>query len=177
MIAYITDAFISAGINPVVAASKKTPMTMNWCRAQGIDIVRAGGKGYIPDMIEAVKALDEQHPLFICVSDLPCITAEIIQSISKGYCQSGKDACSTWIPAQVVESLRCSITYEEQICGVRACPVGINILRGCLIDHPQDEHRLLLNEPGLAVNVNTRDDLAIAEEFLKHKSRVKSPMM
>jgi adenosylcobinamide-phosphate guanylyltransferase len=177
MIAYITDAFIGAGIDPVVAVSPKTPMTMNWCRAQGIDIVRAEGKGYIPDMIEAVKALDEHHPLFICVSDLPCITAGIIQSISEGYSLSGKDACSTWIPAQVVESLRCSITYDEQICGVRACPAGINILRGCLIDQPQDELRMLLNEPGLALNVNTREDLAIAEEFLKHKSRVKSPVM
>ena len=77
-------------------------------------------------------------------------------------------------PRRVVRSLRCSITYEEQICGVKACPAGINILRGSLIDQPQDEHRILLNEPGLALNVNTRDDLAIAEEFLKHKSRVKS---
>jgi adenosylcobinamide-phosphate guanylyltransferase len=175
MIAYITEAFIGAGIAPVVAVSVKTPMTMNWCRAQGIDMVRSEGNGYIPDMIEAVRALDEHYPLFISVSDLPCITAEIIQSILTSYSLSGKDACSTWIPAQVVRSLRCSITYEEQICGVRACPAGINILRGSLIDQPQDEHRLLLNEPGLAMNVNTRDDLAAAEEFLKHKSRIKSP--
>ena len=73
---------------------------MNWCRAQGIDMVRAEGKGYIHDMIEAVKALDEQRPLFICVSDIPCITAKIIQSIFKSYALSGKDACSTWIPAE-----------------------------------------------------------------------------
>ena len=33
MIAYILDAFIKAGIYPVVATSSKTPMTMNWCRA------------------------------------------------------------------------------------------------------------------------------------------------
>jgi len=148
---------------------------MNWCRAQCIEMVRTKGKGYIPDMIEAIKALDEQHPVFVSVSDLPCITAEIIQSIVESYAQSGKDACSTWIPVQVVESLRCSITYEEQICGIRACPTGINILRGSLIDQPQEEHRLLLYEPGLALNVNTRDDLAIAEKFLKHKSGVKSP--
>jgi adenosylcobinamide-phosphate guanylyltransferase len=175
MIAYITNAFIDAGIEPVVAASPKTPMTMNWCRAQGIDVVRSAGRGYIQDMIEAVKALDEQIPLFICVSDIPCITAEIIQSIFESYRVSGKDACSTWIPAQLVQSLRSSTTYEEQICGVGACPAGVNILRGDLIDKTQDELRMLLNEPRLALNVNTRDDLAIAEEFLKHKTRAKSP--
>jgi adenosylcobinamide-phosphate guanylyltransferase len=175
MIAYITNAFIDAGIEPVVAASPKTPMTMNWCRAQGIDVVRSAGRGYIQDMIEAVKVLDEKNPLFICVSDIPCITAEIIQSIFERYSVSGKDACSTWIPAQLVQSLRSSTTYEEQICGVGACPAGVNILRGDLIDKTQDELRMLLNEPRLALNVNTRDDLAIAEEFLKHKTRAKSP--
>jgi len=174
MISYITDAFNAAGIAPVVAASQKTPMTMNWCRAQGIDMVRAAGNGFIPDMIEAVKSLDEQNPLFISVSDLPCITTEIIQSIFENYTLSGKDACSTWIPVQLVRSLRCSITYEDQICGVRACPAGINILRGSLIDQLQDEQQILLNEPGLALNVNSRHDLAIAEEFLKHKFQEKS---
>jgi adenosylcobinamide-phosphate guanylyltransferase len=175
MITYITDAFIEARIAPVVAASAKTPMTMNWCRAQGIDVVRTGGRGYIQDMVEAVKTLDEQNPLFICVSDIPCIHAEIIQSISDSYRLSGKDACSTWVPAQLVQSFGCTITYQEPVHGVGACPAGLNILRGDLIDQPQDELQMLLDELRLALNVNTRDELAIAEEFLKHKSRAKSP--
>jgi adenosylcobinamide-phosphate guanylyltransferase len=174
MIAYITDAFIGAGIEPLIATSPKTPMTMNWCRAQGIDVVRSKGRGYIQDMIEAVNILDDQHPLFICVSDIPCIHAELIQSISDSYRLSGKDACSTWVPAQLVQSFGCIITYQEQVHGVDACPAGLNILRGDLIEQPQDEHRLLLNEPGLALNVNTRNDLAIAENFLKNQSRLKS---
>jgi adenosylcobinamide-phosphate guanylyltransferase len=174
MIEYILDAFINAGIDPVVATSSKTPMTTNWCRAQGVDVIRAEGRGYIHDMIEAVNNLDEQHRLFICVSDIPCITAEIIQKIAEAYRMSGKDACSTWIPAQVVQSFRCSITYQEQIHGVGACPAGVNILRGDLIAEPQDELRMLLNEPGLALNINTRDDLAIAEDFLKLQFGVKS---
>ena len=175
MIAYITDAFIEAGIEPVVAVSSKTLMTMNWCRAQGIGVVRTAGEGYIEDMIDAVKILDEQYPLFICVSDIPCITAEIIHKISEKYGLSGKDACSTWIPVDVIRSFRGSITYQEQICGVEACPAGVNILRGDRIDQPQDELRMLLNEPGLALNVNTRDDLAIAEDFLKRQPRISSP--
>ncbi len=174
MIQYVIDAFITAGLEPVVAASPKTPMTMNWCRAQGIDFIKTESGDYINDMVDAVKILDERHSLFVCVSDIPCITAEIIIKIGEAYRFSGKDACSTWVPADVVHSFRCSMPYQEQVDGVNACPAGINILRGDLIAQPQDELQILLHEPGIALNVNTRDDLAKAENFLKRQSLKKS---
>lgn len=167
MIAYVIDAFFAAGLVPVVAASPKTPMTMNWCRAQGIDFIKAEGGDYIGDMIEAVKTLDERDRLFVCVSDIPCITPEIIIKITKAYRFSKKDACSAWVPAHAVHSSRCSMPYQQQVQGIDACPAGVNILRGDLIAHAQDELQVLLNEPGLALNVNTREDLARAEDFLK----------
>ena len=167
MIAYVIDAFSAAGIVPVVAASPKTPMTMNWCRAQGIAFCKAEGRGYVEDMISAVQTLDDQHPLFVCVSDIPCITTRIIQHIADSYSVSGKDACSVWVPATLVRACRGGMPYREQVCGVEACPVGINILRGDLIEQPQEELQVLLNEPCLSLNVNTPADLARAEDFLK----------
>ena len=167
MIAYVTDAFSAAGIVPVVAASPKTPMTMNWCRAQGIAFCKAEGRGYIEDMISAVQTLDDQHPLFVCVADIPCITPRIIQHIADSYSVSGKDACSVWVPATLVRSCRGGMPYREHISGIEACPVGINILRGDLIEQPQEELQVLLNEPCLSLNVNTPADLARAEDFLK----------
>ena len=56
--------------------------------------------------------------------------------------------------------------YHEQIGGVDACPAGVNILRGRRIGAEQDEFALLLDEPRLALNVNTREDLARTEAFL-----------
>ncbi len=47
-----------------------------------------------------------------------------------------------------------------------ACPAGVNILRGDGIGPEQDEFALLLDEPRLALNVNTREDLARTEAFL-----------
>jgi adenosylcobinamide-phosphate guanylyltransferase len=167
MIAYVIDAFSTAGFVPVVAASPKTPMTMNWCRAQGIAFCRTEGKGYVEDMIGAVQALDDKHPLFICVADIPCITSRIIQHIAASYSESGKDACSVWVPATLVRACRGGMPYREHICGIEACPVGINILRGDLIEKPQEELQVLLNEPCLSLNVNTPDDLARAEDFLQ----------
>jgi adenosylcobinamide-phosphate guanylyltransferase len=167
MIAYVIDVFHFCGITPVVAASPKTPMTMNWCRAQGIAFCKAEGKGYVEDMISVVETLDEQHPLFVSVSDIPCLTAKIIHQIADAYFASGKDACSTWIPKELVQFYGGTPCYQEQIDRIEACPAGINILRGDLISQTQEEIRILLHDPGLAINVNTRADITKTETLIK----------
>jgi len=167
MISYITDAFFSAGCEPVVVVSKKTPMTANWCRAHDIAVVRTGGNGYVEDMMSAVHILEENKPVIISVSDIPCITPSTITTILRSYDNCRKDALSIWVPAYRVKSCRGGMPYHELIEGVDACPAGVNILRGDGIDTEQEEFTLLLDEPGLAMNVNTREDLARTEAFLK----------
>ncbi len=167
LVSYVIDAFRGAGCEPVLAVSYKTPMTLNWCRAHGIEFCKTEGAGYIEDMISAVGMLEEEKPLFVSASDLPCITSEIIHTINDAYCNCGKDACSVWVPAKMVASCEEAMPYREEIHGIMACPAGINILRGALIEEPQDEYQLLLKETRLSLNVNSRADLAAAEIFLK----------
>ena len=167
MIRYIIDAFCGAGCGVIVATSGKTPMTRNWCRAQRIDLYDAGGADYITDMVEAVRALEEKRPLFVCAADIPCIDAEIITTVSEAYSASGKDACSTWVPARTVTSCRGGITYRSMIRDTEACPAGLNILRGDRIAETQDELQLVLDDPRIAINVNARSDILAAEAFLR----------
>jgi adenosylcobinamide-phosphate guanylyltransferase len=166
MISYIADAFSNAGCKPVIVVSPKTPMTANWCRAHDIAVVRTEGDGYIEDMVSAVRLLEEEQPFVISVSDIPCVTPAIIRTILRSYLDCGNDALSTWVPAHRVKSCRGGMPYHEQISGVDACPAGVNILRGDHIDAEQEEFALLLDEPRLALNVNTREDLARTEAFL-----------
>jgi adenosylcobinamide-phosphate guanylyltransferase len=166
MISRVIDVFNSAGCEPVVVVSPKTPMTANWCRAQGIAVVRTEGDGFVEDMVSAVRNLDEDNPLIISVSDIPCITPAIITTILHSYHECGTDALSTWVPAHRVKSCRGGMPYHKQVSDVEACPAGVNILRGDRIGAEQDEFALLLDEPRLALNVNTREDLARTEAFL-----------
>jgi adenosylcobinamide-phosphate guanylyltransferase len=166
MISYVADAFLAAGCEPVAVVSPKTPMTANWCRAHNIAVVRAGGDGFIEDMVSAVRNLEEELPLIVSVSDIPCVTPEIISTIVCTYRDCGKDALSTWVPARLVKTSRSSMPYHEQIGGIDACPAGVNILRGDRIDTTQEECTLLMDEPRLALNVNTREDFVQAEFFL-----------
>jgi adenosylcobinamide-phosphate guanylyltransferase len=166
MISYITDAFHTVGCEPIVVVSPMTPMTANWCRAQGIAVVRTGGEGYIEDMTSAVQQLEEKQPVLISVSDIPCINTEIITTILRSYRDCRKNALSTWVPARRIKTSRGGMPYHEQIDGVDACPAGVNILRGDGIGAEQEEFALLLDDPRLALNVNTREDLARTEAFL-----------
>lgn len=168
MIAQVIHAFRSYGCEIVVVASAKTPMTQNWCRVNNLDLIPAKGEGFVEDMVAAVEDLDEQNPLFVSVSDLPCLHAGIVAGIHDEYRKSGKEACSTWVPRALIDNHR-DVRYVESVNGIDACPVGINILRGGMIHRPQDEFRLLLNEPRLAYNVNTRTDLAYADAFLNNR--------
>ncbi|MFA5236317.1 MAG: NTP transferase domain-containing protein [Methanoregula sp.] len=170
MLAYVIDAFAGAECNVVVATSPKTPMTRNWCRVNGIDSYNAEGVDYILDMVESVQALDETQPLFVSVSDIPCIDAGIIADVRMAYGCSGKEACSTWVPARIVKACRGGMTYHETIQNEEVCPTGLNILCGCRIAEVQDELQLVINDPRLALNVNTRTDLVAAETFLNECS-------
>ena len=167
LLSYVIDAFRDAGCEPVVAASFQTPMTLNWCRANGIEFCKTEGAGYIEDMVSAVGMLEEEKPLFVSASDLPCITTDIIHTITGAYRLSGKDACSVWVPETLVTSSSEGMPYREEIQGITACPAGVNILKGALIAQPQNELQLILEEPRLALNVNTKEDLEKAGIFIK----------
>ena len=171
MIRYIINAFTAAGCTVVVATSPKTPMTQNWCRANGIDSYDTGGMDYITDMIEAVTVLEETHPLFISVSDIPCIEKDIIDKVCDAYISSGKNACSTWVPTDIVTHCKGDLAYKTKIRDTLSCPTGLNILQGSLISEPQDELQLIINDPRLLINVNTPTDRNAAEEFLRKQGR------
>lgn len=54
MIAYIIDAFTAAGLDVVVVGSPRTPMTLNYLRAQGVKFYQGAGQGYIEDIGKSV---------------------------------------------------------------------------------------------------------------------------
>ncbi len=166
MIRYVIDAFEQAGNGVVVVSSPKTPYTRNWCTANGFAVFPAKGMGYVEDIIEAVEELGETGPLFTCVSDLPCLSPDIITRIAGEYAASGKDACSTWVPLSICRQYNCRTHYVETIGETEVCPAGINILHGERIAEEQDEHRIIVNDRRIAFNVNTREELQVVRQYL-----------
>ncbi|NYT07182.1 MAG: NTP transferase domain-containing protein [Methanomicrobiales archaeon] len=171
MIEYVIDAFTAEGHDIVVVLSGKTPFTRNWCSARGIPCLTASGAGYIEDIAEAVGILGITGPFFTCVADLPCLRPEIIGEIVSRYQESGKEACSVWVPRDLAGTSGCRSSYAGTVSGIAACPAGINILRGDLIERPQDELLLLIPDRSLAFNINTREDLALIRTLVRNQGK------
>lgn len=165
MLSWVIDAFSEADVEPVVVTSHKTPYTRNFCRANDIEFLDTEGIGYVEDMCEAVSLSGEEGALFTAAADIPYLTADIVNTVCDAYFASGKPACSTWIPLSLCEEYGMKPRYREVICGVAATPCALNILTGALTGEEQEEEEVLLNEPGLAFNVNTREELAAAEKM------------
>ena len=166
MIAYVADAFCAAGIVPIAVLSSAVPQTANWCRAHGISTFRAEGAGYVEDIMECIGLLDIVEPVFTSVSDIPGLTAEIISAVLDAYQTAGTDACSVWVPAALCRERGATPAYVQQIHGTDAVPCGINIINGAKNGEEQAEIAVLIESRRIAVNVNTPEDIAAAEQML-----------
>ena len=167
MAARVVDAFLDARIDPVLVTSHKTPFTKNWCRANGVDFIDTAGAGYLEDLREAVVMSGEDGPLFTAACDIPCLTGAIIRKVLEAYAASGKEACSTWVPVTLCEHYGTKPRYIETIDSIPAAPCALNIFFGSRVEDEQSELALLLHEPGLAFNVNTREELEKLERLLE----------
>jgi adenosylcobinamide-phosphate guanylyltransferase len=166
MVTWVINAFTTAGLEVTVVASHRTPMTLNYLRAQGIPFYQATGRGYVEDILEAVTELGVKGPFFTSVADLPCLRPEHVTGIRDTYLSQERPALSTWIPQSLCQPADCRTDYSETVDGILAVPVGVNILLGVRISEPQEEYRLLLHDPALALNVNTKEDLEAVRRVL-----------
>lgn len=163
MISWVLDAFISADCEPVVVTSYKTPFTRNWCRTNGVEYLDTAGFGYVEDLTEAVEIAGVEGALFTSAADIPCLMPDILCRIRAAHAAHGLPACSAWVPVSRCEAFGMQPRYREVVCGIPATPCAVNILTGSLVGEAQEELCLLLDEPGLAFNINTREELAVLE--------------
>lgn len=170
MLWYVIRAFAEAGEEVIVVTTRRTPYTANWCRAQGIESVLTGGAGYIDDIGEAAGALELDGPFFTCNADLPCLTGTVIRSVASAHQQSGLPASSTWVPVALREARGYSVHSSMMIDQTLVTPAGLNLLDGSLMDLEQEELQLVYTDPALICNVNTRNDLLLAERDCRKRS-------
>ena len=152
----------------VVTVSKYTPKTAKHLAALQVKVVKTPGKEYVFDMGYAVKTLNLQTVLVIA-ADLPLITGEIVDDILEKYVRCGKPALMVAVPLESKQKLGLGTSYVFEWRGEQVVPAGINVIDGCRIDEGElDQEVYVLDKAEVAVNINTVQELHIAEnQFAK----------
>ncbi|WP_297487115.1 NTP transferase domain-containing protein [Thermococcus sp.] len=134
----------------IVALSKNTPKTKELCLRDGIPFVETPGKGYVED----VKWLLRELGPFVSVSaDLPFVKASDIGSIAKAF--DGRTSLTGVLSLEKVPGdLRPAIYRGYAIVGLNAVAL-------------EGERFFELSNPLLALNVNTPEELKLANRIAK----------
>ncbi|UCF44926.1 MAG: NTP transferase domain-containing protein [Candidatus Bathyarchaeota archaeon] len=149
----------------VVAVSDYTPKTAKLMLQFPVSVIKTPGKEYVSDMRYAVKNLN-LHSILAIGADLPLITGEVVDTIVENYQRCGKPALSVVVPMETKKKLGLGGEYAFKIGNVCVVPAGINVIDGRRIDEEElDEEFCLLDRKEVAVNINTVQELRIAENF------------
>jgi len=149
----------------VVAVSAYTPKTAKLMLQFPVSVIKTPGKEYVSDMRYAVKSLN-LHSVLAIGADLPLITGEVVDVIVDCYERCGKPALSVVVPMETKEKLGLGGEYAFKMENIRVVPAGINVIDGRRIDEEElDEEICLLDRKEVAVNINTVQELRIAESL------------
>jgi len=149
----------------VVAVSKHAPKTAKFMERFPVEVLETPGGGYVSDVRYAIKRLKLEKVLTIS-ADLPLVTGGIIDRIIERYNQCNKPALTVAVPIEKKERLGLIGEYVFEAGNKRLAPAGINLIDGRRIDEGElEEEILIMEENEVAVNVNTPQDLSIAERL------------
>ena len=170
MIARVIDSLSDSGrFKRIVAAvSPNTPATRNFLESRGIEIVETPGRGYSADLSVVLSILRPER-VFIISADMPLIDGRIIAEIADKT-QSGP-LLSVVVAKKLVENVGFRPSVNIVINGVEYCQSGISLFDTSR--HAQGimkEEYLVMEKVEVAVNVNTKEELELAEKLLVQRA-------
>lgn len=152
----------------IVAVSKYTPKTAKTVKKLSIRVLETPGKNYVFDTRYAIKKLKLDTVLTIS-ADLPFVTSEIIDEVITRYEHCGKPALTAMVPLETCEKLGLKRDHILEVNGRRLVPAGINVIDGRHINEQElDEEIWVIDRTEVAVNVNTPENLKVAENLFRH---------
>ena len=174
VIEYVLSALKDAKkINSIIVATTNcTPKTTQLLKQLGVKVIETPGKDYVSDMGYAVRTL--KLGVFLAIAaDLPLVRSEMLDAIVERYERCGKPALTVAVPLETKAKLGMSIEYSFKMDDQDVVPVGINVIDGCKRygDEWLDQDICLLNRDELAVNINTVQELQLAERLLGSKNK------
>lgn len=171
MVELVFDALLNSEefYKIVAVTSRNTPMTSSYIAtklSRKIDLIETSGIAY-PSDISVVLNIFRPYTIFVVGCDLPLLRLRDIKKILSQH--RPEHACTSVVSdKRFVTSLGINPSIIVRINARQYCHTGISIFDSskiCGTDRV-DEHYVVINENGVAVNVNTRSDFEIAQKLM-----------
>jgi GTP:adenosylcobinamide-phosphate guanylyltransferase len=151
----------------IAAVSPNTPKTNEFLKSKGIEIIETAGEGYSQDLSHLLSKL-KPHKVVVVPGDIPLLNSQIVKdilnTIDDDDRQEQEQAISIILEKGFVEEIgvKPSIVLMNQY-----CHSGITIFNSMVVStEPVKEHYLVMNRKEIALNVNTKEELELAEKLL-----------
>lgn len=172
LIDYVAEAALNAKtISEIICiTSQNTPNTTSYLLSRGYAVRVGKGDGYYSDLLAILWEL-LRDLYVVCSADIPFISPNDIDGLINEYVERlwSHPYIFVAVPAELVKKLGLSASSRFKIEEKELCPAGIRLIDTRKIDEGRlpPPYVLVTNEPRLAVNINTAEDLRVAEELLK----------
>ena len=157
----------------IAAVSPNTPKTNEFLKSKGIEIIETAGEGYSQDLSCLLSKL-KPRKVVVVPGDIPLLNSQIVHEIlniihhdddDDDDRQDQEPAISIILEKGFVEKIgvKPSIVLMNQY-----CHSGITIFNTIAIGgtEPVKERYLVMNRKEIALNVNTKEELELAEKLL-----------
>jgi adenosylcobinamide-phosphate guanylyltransferase len=151
----------------VAATSPNTPKTNEFLKSKGIETIETAGEGYSQDLSQLLSKLKPQKVMAV-PGDIPLLNSHIVNEILNSIAnrQEHEPAISIIIEKEFVQGMgvKPSIVLTNQY-----CHSGVTIFNTMAVGggtEPVKERYLVMNRKEIALNVNTKEELELAEKLL-----------
>jgi GTP:adenosylcobinamide-phosphate guanylyltransferase len=148
----------------IAAVSPNTPGTREFLRLREIEVLETPGIGYSSDLAIVLDRLTPNRA-FVISADMPMVSSKMINEIALS--QQTKPLLSVMMTRRFVQDIGMVPGFAVSREGREYCYSGISVFDtsrrlGGIID----EEYLVMDKIEIAVNVNTKEELQLAEKLL-----------
>ena len=169
MISYVLDALKNSNCFDKIIGlvSNNTTRTAQFLAKNNVQVANSSGTDYVKDLNYALE-LVKPNKVFIISSDLPLIDSNTVKKIVRSFDRCKKPCLTVVVSKALLDDLGVSRDYCVEHDGKIVCHTGVSIIDSSQVSGKSniDEELLLMDKLQIALNVNTMQELKLAEKML-----------
>jgi adenosylcobinamide-phosphate guanylyltransferase len=176
----VLDALDGAkGVRDIfVSVSDNTPVTKEYVEHLGYATIATSGEDYVKDLRTSMK-VPSSRAVVVCPADLPLITSNSLDQVVFEYERAGFQSLAVAIPSHCILSIGLEATFEMDVNGSPVVLCGVSVVdRDVMLSGEYLEEGYFISQKmDFALNVNSIQELRLAERLLEKRSQSFRPNM